>query len=135
MPLMEINLPDVVAELTAKFEQYEKALTTNDVPTLTALFRTDPLTIRYGIGENLYGADEILSFRNARSPVGLERTLQRTVVTTYGRDFGVASTMFHRASMGPNKIGRQMQTWARFPDGWFIVAAHVSIIENPAKVG
>lgn len=131
---MEINLPDVVAELTVKFEQYEKALTTNDVPTLTALFRTDPLTIRYGIGENLYGADEIFAFRSARSPVGLERTLQRTVVTTYGRDFGVASTMFHREAMGPSKIGRQMQTWVRFPDGWFIVAAHVSIIENPAKV-
>ncbi len=131
---MEINIPNVAAELTAKFEQYEKALTTNDVATLTALFRADPLTIRYGIGENLYGSDEILAFRNARSPVGLERTIDRTVITTYGRDFGVASTLFHRESMGTGKIGRQMQTWARFPDGWFIVAAHVSIIENSAKV-
>lgn len=129
---MEINLPDVVAEVTAKFARYEQALTTNDVATLTALFRADPLTIRYGIAENLYGADEILAFRSARPGINLERTLLRTVITTYGRDTAVASTMFHRASMGDRKIGRQMQTWVRFPDGWFIVAAHVSIIDKPA---
>jgi len=129
---MEINLPDVVAEVTAKFARYEQALTTNDVATLTALFRADPLTIRYGIAENLYGADEILAFRSARPGINLERTLLRTVITTYGRDTAVASTMFHRASMGDRKVGRQMQTWVRFPDGWFIVAAHVSIIDKPA---
>lgn len=129
---MEINLPDVVAEVTAKFARYEQALTTNDVVTLTALFRADPLTIRYGIAENLYGADEILAFRSARPGINLERTLLRTVITTYGRDTAIASTMFHRASMGDRKIGRQMQTWVRFPDGWFIVAAHVSIINKPA---
>jgi hypothetical protein len=129
---MEVNLPDVVAEVTAKFARYEQALTTNDVATLTALFRADPLTIRYGIAENLYGADEILAFRSARPGINLERTLLRTVITTYGRDTAVASTMFHRASMGDRKIGRQMQTWVRFLDGWFIVAAHVSIIDKPA---
>lgn len=129
---MDINLPDVVAEVTAKFAQYEKALTTNDVATLTALFRTDPLTIRYGIAENLYGADEILAFRSARPAVNLDRTLLRTVITAYGRDCAIASTMFHREIMGEGKIGRQMQTWVRFPDGWFIVAAHVSIIDKPA---
>ena len=130
---MDINLPDVVAEVTAKFAQYEKALTTNDVATLTALFRTDPRTIRYGIAENLYGADEILAFRSARPNIDLARTLLRTVITSYGRDTAIASTMFHRLSMGDRKIGRQMQTWVRFPDGWFIVAAHVSIIEKPAQ--
>ena len=129
---MQINLPDVVAEVSALFERYEKALTTNDVATLTALFRKAPETIRYGIAENLYGADEIAAFRNARPSVDLVRTLQRTVITTYGRDCATASTMFHRASMGDRKIGRQMQTWVRFPDGWFIVAAHVSVIDSPA---
>ncbi len=128
---MEINLPDVVAEVSALFERYEKALTTNDVETLTALFRKAPGTIRYGIGENLYGADEILAFRQARPAINLERTIDRTVITTYGRDCATASTLFHRAAMGDRKIGRQMQTWVRFPDGWFIVAAHVSIIDKP----
>jgi len=128
---MQINLPDVVAEVSALFERYEKALTTNDIATLTALFRKAPETIRYGIGENLYGADEILGFRQARPAVDLARTIDRTVITTYGRDCATASTLFHRASMGDRKIGRQMQTWVRFPDGWFIVAAHVSVIEKP----
>jgi hypothetical protein len=129
---MEINIPDVVAEVSAQFERYEKALTTNDVATLTALFRTAPQTIRYGIGENLYGADEIAAFRNARPSIDLARTIMRTVISAYGRDCATASTMFHRASMGDRRIGRQMQTWIRFPDGWFIVAAHVSIIDRPA---
>ena len=129
---MQINLPDVVAEVSALLERYEKALTTNDVETLTALFRKAPETIRYGIGENLYGADEILAFRQARPAVNLERTIDRTVITTYGRDCATASTLFHRGAMGDRKIGRQMQTWVRFPDGWFIVAAHVSIIDKSA---
>jgi hypothetical protein len=129
---MEINIPDVVAEVSSQFERYEKALTTNDVATLTALFRTAPQTIRYGIGENLYGADEIAAFRNARPSIDLARTIMRTVISTYGRDCATASTMFHRTSMGDRRIGRQMQTWVRFPDGWFIVAAHVSIIDKPA---
>ena len=128
---MEIDLPDVHAEVTAAFAHYEKALVTNDVATLGALFRKDPRTLRYGIGENLYGFDEIQAFRQARSPVGLERTISRTVITTYGRDFAVASTLFHRPTL-VGKVGRQMQTWVRFPDGWFIVAAHVSIIADPA---
>jgi hypothetical protein len=129
---MEINLPDVVAEVSALFERYEKALTMNDVATLTALFRKAPQTIRYGIGENLYGADEIAAFRNARPAINLDRTIDRTVITAYGRDCATASTLFHREMMGDRKIGRQMQTWVRFPDGWFIVAAHVSIIDKPA---
>jgi hypothetical protein len=129
---MDINLPDVVDEVRTAFDRYERALTTNDVATLTALFRSSDLTIRYGIAENLYGAQEIYAFRTARSPVGLARALERTVITTYGRDTAVASTLFHRASMGSGRIGRQMQTWVRFDDGWFIVAAHVSVIDQPA---
>ena len=125
---MDIDLPEVVAEVKAAFDAYEKALTTNDLATLNAIFRDDPRTIRYGIGENLYGHAAIAGFRTARSPVGLARALSRTVITTYGRDMGVASTLFHRA---PGKIGRQMQTWVRFPDGWHVVAAHVSLIDAP----
>ena len=127
---MDIDLPDVVAEVTAAFERYERALVENDVGTLDALFRADPRTIRYGGGENLYGHDEIKSFRAARSAAGLARTLSRTVITTYGRDVAVASTLFRRAT-APGKVGRQMQTWVRFPDGWRVVAAHVSVIDAP----
>jgi len=112
--------------------RYEKALVTNDVVVLDATFRADPRTIRYGVGEILYGHDEIAAFRAARSPVGLARTTSRTVITTYGRDFAVASTLFHRAT-SPGKVGRQMQTWVRFPDGWRVVAAHVSIIDTPRE--
>ena len=128
---MEIDLPEVVAEVTAAFERYEQALVKNDVATLDAIFRDDARTIRYGVGENLYGYDEIKAFRGARSPVGLARTRSRTVITTYGRDFAVASTLFHRAT-SPGKIGRQMQTWVRFAEGWRVVAAHVSLIDAPA---
>ena len=129
---MEIDLPDVLAEVTAQFERYEKALVSNDVAVLNDLFRKDSRTLRYGVGENLYGYDEIMAFRGARSPVGLGRTTAKTVITTYGRDAAVASTLFYRDSL-PGKVGRQMQTWARFPDGWKVVAAHVSIINDPGS--
>jgi hypothetical protein len=130
---MEIDLPEVVAEVRAAFDRYEKALVSNDVAMLGAIFRNDPRTIRYGVAENLYGYAEIASFRAARSPVGLMRTTSRTVITSYGRDFAVASTLFQRDSAGA-KVGRQMQTWVRFADGWHVVAAHVSVIDAP-KVG
>ncbi len=127
---MEIDLPEVLAEVQAAFDRYEKALGENDVAVLDATFRVSPHTIRYGMAEILYGHDEIAAFRSARSPVGLTRKIWKTVITTYGRDFAVASTLFHREIMG-KKIGRQMQTWVRFPDGWFVVAAHVSAIDPP----
>jgi len=129
---MHINLPDIRAEVEAAFAKYEAALMINDVDTLQALFWNSDLTIRYGIGENLYGYDEIGAFRAARSPVGLARTTSRTVVTTYGRDYATASTLFHRDTV-PGKVGRQMQTWLRTPVGWRIVAAHVSVINAAAK--
>jgi hypothetical protein len=125
---MEINRPEVVAEVEAAFARYETALTTNDVAALGALFWRSPHTVRYGIGENLYGAEQIAAFRAARSPVGLARRLSRTVITTFGSDFATASTLFERDTV-PGKIGRQMQTWARTPDGWRAVAAHVSLID------
>ena len=125
-----IELPDLLAEVAAQFERYEKALVSNDVAVLDELFRKDSRTLRYGIGENLYGYSEIASFRSARSPVGLMRKTARTVITTYGRDTAVASTLFYRDS-APGRVGRQMQTWVRFPEGWRIVAAHVSIVDEP----
>jgi len=126
---LDIDLPDVVAEVKAAFARYEKALMENDVAALNALFRDDPRTIRYGAAEILYGHAEIAAYRAARSPVGLARTLSRTAITTFGRDFAVAATLFHRPT-APGKVGRQMQTWVRFADGWRIVAAHVSMIEG-----
>ena len=127
---MKINDPKTVAEVEAAFARYEEALVTNDIMTLGELFWKNPLTIRYGIAEILYGSDEIAAFRAARAPVGLARSLSRTVVTTYGDDFATAATLFHRETT-PGKVGRQMQSWARMPEGWRIVAAHVSVIDSP----
>lgn len=127
--LPEIDIPEVKAEVEKAFASYEKALTGNDVETLEALFRDDPLTLRYGATENLYGMDEIRAFRRGRSPKGLDRTLERTQITTYGRDLATANTLFRREN-APGKIGRQSQTWVRFPDGWKVVAAHVSVIDE-----
>lgn len=127
---MEINLPDVVAEMEAAFARYEAALTGNDVAVLDSLFWESAQVIRYGIGENLYGAGEIAAFRAGRPSVGLMRRLSRTVITTFGRDFATASTQFHRDA-APGKIGRQMQSWVRMPEGWRVVAAHVSLIAEP----
>jgi hypothetical protein len=129
---MEVDLPDVLAEVTGQFDRYEAALVSNDVAVLDELFRADARTLRYGIGENLYGHDAITAFRAARSPAGLMRRTENTVITTYGRDTAVASTLFYRDS-APGRVGRQMQTWVRFPEGWKIVAAHVSIIDEPGS--
>jgi Protein of unknown function (DUF3225) len=127
---MEVDLPDVLAEVTEQFKRYETALVSNDVAVLDELFRADPRTLRYGIGENLYGYDAIMAFRAGRSPVGLMRKTAETVISSYGRDTAVASTLFYRDA-APGKVGRQMQTWVRFAEGWKIVAAHVSIIDEP----
>jgi hypothetical protein len=127
---MDIDLPEVVAEVREAFERYEKALVTNDVATLDTLFSKDERTIRYGVGENLYGHKEVAAFRAGRPPINLMRTRARTVITTYGRDFAVASTLFYRDSL-VGKVGRQMQSWVRLEDGWKVVAAHVSIIDAP----
>jgi Protein of unknown function (DUF3225) len=127
---MDIDLPEVLAEVRAAFERYERALVSNDVDTLDSLFHDDSRTTRYGGDENLYGYAEIAAFRAGRSPDGLARDLLRTVITTYGRSFATASTLFRRAS-APGKIGRQMQTWVKFGDAWKVVAAHVSVIDAP----
>lgn len=130
----DIDRPAVVAEVAAAFAAYEAALVANDVAALDRLFLNRPTTLRYGGGENLYGYSEIAAFRAARSPHGLERTLERTVITTFCDDLAVASTLFRRDS-APGKVGRQMQTWVRTADGWRIAAAHVSLIPDPDQTG
>ncbi len=124
---MDVNLPDVLAAVTAAFDRYEAALITNDTAVLDELFWSSPNTIRYGAAENLYGIEEIRAFRTARPAAGLMRETSRTVITTYGQDFATASTLFRRA---PGKLGRQMQSWVRMPEGWRVVAAHVSLIDG-----
>ena len=121
-----INLPDVVAEVTAAFGRYEDALVTNKVEVLDELFWASPLTLRYGATENLYGHTEIRAFRAGRPAVGLQRELLRTVITTYGHDFATANCEFRRA--GSERTGRQSQTWMRTPEGWRVVSAHVSLL-------
>jgi ketosteroid isomerase-like protein len=125
---MKINDPNVVAEVTSAFERYEKALVSNDVAVLDEMFWDDPNTVRYGIGENLYGYEAIKAFRAARAPINLMRKLERTQITTYGGDFATANTLFVRE--GGTKLGRQSQTWMRTASGWKVVAAHVSLIDR-----
>jgi hypothetical protein len=123
---MMINDPAVLAEVTAAFERYERALMENDLDMLDALFWASDRTVRLGIGENLYGIDAIRDFRVGRVGGSPPRTIRNTVITTYGADFGTANTEFIRAD--GDKIGRQSHTWVRMPEGWRIVAAHVSFM-------
>jgi hypothetical protein len=124
---MDINRPEVHAEVSAVFARYEDALVSNRVEVLDELFWDSPHTVRYGVAENLVGIEAIRAFRAARSPQGLARTLAHTVITTFGCDFATAMTEFRRA--GGHKLGRQSQTWVRLPEGWRVVAAHVSLID------
>ncbi|MGQ0653829.1 MAG: oxalurate catabolism protein HpxZ [Betaproteobacteria bacterium] len=123
---MEIDNAVALAEVRAAFQRYEEALNANDVRTLNELFWRSPRTLRYGAGEELYGRDAIAAFRSARTPPG-RRRLGRVEITTHGTDFATASCEFRRA---PGRLGRQMQTCMRTPEGWRIVAAHVSLREE-----
>lgn len=125
---MIINDPDVLAEVQAVFDRYERALMDNDVAVLDALFWPTDHTLRYGVGENLYGFEAITAFRKGRPGGSPRRQLMRTAITTYGRDFATANTEFQRE--GGGRVGRQSQTWLRTEDGWKIVAAHVSLIAD-----
>ncbi len=128
---MIVDDPAVKAEVEAVFADYERALIANDVAALDGFFLASDAAIRYGIAENLYGYDAIAAFRAARPAAGLARRLEKTRIVTYGRDLAIAATLFKRDS-APGKVGRQMQTWIRFPEGWRIVAAHISVIDDPA---
>ncbi len=124
----------VRAEVEAAFAEYERALVSNDVAALDQFFLRSEAVIRFGAGENLFGYEAIKAFRAARSPAGLARKLEQTHIVTYGRDLAVAATLFRRDG-APGRIGRQMQTWVRLPGGWRIVAAHISVIDDPAAGG
>ncbi len=128
---MIINDPSVLAEVRAVFERYESALVTNDLAVLSELFWNSPFTLRFGTGENLYGYDAIEAFRGARSSLNLARTLDHTVITTFGRDFATANTEFRRPPTPAS--GRQSQTWVRMPPGWRVVAAHISFLPAAAR--
>ena len=127
---MDLNLPEVVAEVGAAFNRYEAALTTNDVPALDSFFWNDPRVIRFSLSDNGYGFEAIMKARRARNNVGLRRRLMRTVVTTFGRDFATVNTEFKREDSG--REGRQSQTWVRTPEGWKVVSAHVSWLTPPS---
>jgi hypothetical protein len=124
--MVDVDLPDVLAEVSAVFMRYEQALVANDVRVLDELFWNSPRTVRYGVTENLVGYDAIRRFRAARPSQGVARELMNTVITTYGRDFAVANTEFRR--VGSDRVGRQSQTWMRTSDGWRVVSAHVSLL-------
>jgi hypothetical protein len=123
---MQINLPHALAEMEAAFARYEDALVNNKVDVLDELFWNSPHTLRYGATENLYGFEAIQAFRASRPSQGLQRTCMNTVITTYGEDFATANTEFQRD--GVARTGRQSQTWMRTPEGWRVVAAHVSLL-------
>lgn len=122
----DIDHSAVLEAVTAAFYRYEKALISNDLAVLDELFWEDARTVRFGATENLYGIAQIRDFRNARPSQGLERLLRHTVITAYGEEMAVASTEFTRENS--ERVGRQMQTWVKFPCGWRIVAAHVSLM-------
>jgi hypothetical protein len=125
---MTINDPEVHRELSELYPRYEKALVENDVETLTNMFWTSPLAMRFGAGENLYGIDEIEVFRKARPAVGLARKIIRLDIVTFGRDYGSVTLEFERETPAKTVRGRQSQVWVRLPEGWRIVAAHVSVL-------
>lgn len=128
---LPVDLPEVVAEVRAAFERYEKALCGNDVQVLNELFWDSPRCIRYGVAEQLYGHAEIAAFRAARATTDLERELTRVEITALGPDVAVASCEYRRLRSG--RRGRQMQTWIRTRDGWRVAAAHVSLLPEPVK--
>jgi hypothetical protein len=125
---VQLNLPEVLKEVTAAFERYEKALNDNDVAVLDELFWDSPEVVRYGIREQLYGAAEIRSFRAARPAIDLRREITRLAITSFGRDFAVASCEYRRVAS--QRVGRQMQTWIRTGQGWRVAAAHVSLLDG-----
>jgi hypothetical protein len=129
--MLEINIPDVVAEVTAAFQRYERALVKNDVAVLDSLFWNNANTLRFGIAENLYGYDAIASFRGSRPPMDLTRELRNTKIVSYGRDFATANTEFQRA--GSSMTGRQSHVWVRTGEGWRIAAAHVSLMPAASR--
>lgn len=128
---MTINDPAIVAELAALYPRYEQALVANDVATLVEMFWTGPQVMRFGVTENLYGPEELEAFRKSRPSAGLARTVTRLDIATFGSDFGSITLEFERTTATVLIRGRQSQVWVRFPEGWRIVQAHVSLLPKP----
>lgn len=126
---MDLNIPEIVAEVRAAFEGFERAMESNNTNAMDQMFWNSPHTVRYGLGENLYGIKAIRSYRRGRPSMDLDRELGRTEITTFGEDYATASTLYRRRKSG--KTGRQMQTWIRTQDGWRIAASHVSFLDFP----
>jgi hypothetical protein len=124
----EINLPEVVAELRELYPRYEQALVSNDVETLMAMFWASPEVMRFGVTENLYGYEELEAFRKTRPAANLARSVTRLEIVSFGRDFGSITLEFERDTAHGIVRGRQSQVWVRFPEGWRIVSAHVSLL-------
>jgi hypothetical protein len=125
---MRINVPSIVAELETLYPDYETALTANAVKTLTEMFWNSPLTTRFGITKNLFGNDEITSFRQSRPASNLQRTIRRIEVVKFGADHGEVTVEFERTVDDHIVSARQSQLRVRFSEGWRIVSAHVSLL-------
>lgn len=122
---MDVNRPDVVAEVLAAFTDYEKALVAGDVPAMTRAFWGSDEVVRFGLADRQVGAEQLRAWRESQPPLPADRTLTDTRITTFGADTAVVTTLFHYPSTGA--AGRQSQTWVRLPDaGWRVVHAHVS---------
>ena len=130
METMEINHPLAVSEVTREFNRYQQAILDNDVAVLNELFWNNALTLRYGIGENLYGHEAIASYRGTRDAASVARAVGKTIVTTYGRDAATTNCEFTRSTGEKQRKGRQSQSWIRMPEGWRVVAAHVSLLQT-----
>jgi hypothetical protein len=126
----EVNLPEVLAELRELYPRYEQALVTNDVDTLVAMFWASPQVMRFGVTENLYGIDELEAFRKSRPSTNLARTVKRLDIVSFGRDYASITLEFERETAKGKVLGRQSQVWVRFPHGWRIVSAHVSLLPS-----
>ncbi|HEY5753569.1 MAG TPA: oxalurate catabolism protein HpxZ [Chthoniobacterales bacterium] len=127
---MTVDDRNVMQELQAAHEQYEDALVNNNVPVLDALFWDSPKVIRFGATENLYGSEAMREFRKNRPISGLAREVTRVEVHAFGRDAGATTVEFRRNVNGQVKAGRQSQFWIRFEEGWRVVSAHVSYLEE-----
>jgi hypothetical protein len=127
---MIINDPEVVAELQALYPRYEEALESNDVDTLLAMFWAGPEVMRFGMTENLYGPEELAAFRKGRPAANLARTVKRLDIVSFGKDFASITLEFERIAPSGTVHGRQSQAWVRFPEGWRIVSAHVSLLPS-----
>ncbi|GAA4697579.1 oxalurate catabolism protein HpxZ [Phytohabitans rumicis] len=126
---MRIDRPEVVAEVAAAFAGYEKALVDGDADLVAGYFWESAATVRYGIADHQVGYAEQLAWRRAQSPLPPGRKLRDTRISTFGTDCAVTTTFF--TYPGRRVVGRQSQTWIRFPEGWRIVSAHVSEIPPP----